>query len=212
MQKQSLTNFKENVKNTIKDVEIWVNSLGHQLKFNEKEALDKFEKTKEEFKEAASHLKENVINAENFTTQKKDQVAGELIKLRGILDKEVGHKVEDIENYKTNLTTSIDNVEKNLAGEVDNRVKDDLNNFRIVANDIRLRLNTLRLFFIDHERKDRIVENLESKQVEVKSNLESFKQKLVSAKEETKDDISIIENGVKKDFQRLQDFVNKLTI
>ena len=212
MQTQTLKNLKSNVRNTIADVEIWINSLGHQLKLNKEEALDNFEKTKEEFDRIAHQLKENVDKAETFTTQKKDQVAGELIKLRGILDKEVVHKVEEFEDYRSELTTSIDNINEDLAGEVDDRVREDFKNFKFVANDIKLKLNTLKLFFIDQERKDKIVENLENKQAEVKSNLDSFKQRLVSAKEEAKDDLSVIENGVKEDFKRLENFVNKLIV
>ncbi len=212
MQTQSFTNLKENVKTTISDVETWINSLGHQIKFTKKEALNNFKETKEEFNTVTLRLKDKIEKIDVYTTQKKDQIIGELIKLRGLLDREVTHEVDEFENYKQELLDSVNNVNKSLEGEVDERVRDDFKSFKFVATDIKLRLNTLRLFFIDEERKNKLVESLEDKRTEVKTNLDTFKQKLVDVKEEAKQDLFVIENGVKEDYKRLESFVNKLSI
>ena len=212
LQTQTFTNLKDNVKSTISDVETLVNSLGHQIKFTKNEALNNFRETKEEFITVTLSLRDEVEKIDSYTTQRKDQVVGELIKLRGLLDREVTHKVDEFENYKQEIFDSIDNVNKSLEGEVDERVRDDFKSFKFVASDLKLRLNTLKLFFIDEKRKNILVESLEDKRVEVKTNLDALKQKLADMKEEAKNDLFAIENGVKEDYKRLESFVNKLSI
>lgn len=212
MQKEKIDSLKNEMKHKITNVENWVSSLGDKLKTGKTEALENLRKSSLELNKKISDLKIRVSEVENYSEKKKTEINDELDNLGSLLDSKISEQEEELDNFKTEVADSVDRIDERINAELNEQIHEVYSDFRVVANDIQLRLNTLRLSLMDEGRKNKFLHDVDQKKHEIKTDVDNLKEKLSQMKEGTKNDFSVIQDGIKKDFKRLEDFVNRFRI